>query len=364
MSSHISTRLIDSISVKGFQSLYDVEIPLTRFTAIVGPSSSGKSAVVRALKLLLQNQRGSSFISHGLSQCEVTAKLESWGQTVTIRRGKLNEYEIQHVDGTDRYTKLGGDVPEDVKNFLGLDPELSVASQFDPPYLLTSSGSEVARALGSLTNVEVVFQAAREASRQKLSHGTLARHLQGQLDQTNEQLELLGDLDALEKDVVAAEGALQLAKELDKEITELLAAAGKTAELMVEYRRLQSEVVEVPELGELFQIARSHRDAAAEGALQVAGLKSLLEQLQKIMIVEVPDVAELLEEARRFSLEKVEAEEVIGRFSLEKVALQEAEEVLRSSSEEVHAAEEAKIELLQQLGVCPTCGQGTKHLHA
>lgn len=168
---------LTSIAIRHFQSLTDVSLTLAPFTVIVGPSSSGKSAFVRALQTLTRNQRGSAFITQGKPGCSITATLPT--ATVSLIRSKSSSATDAYVldrspsdpsiIGTQRYTKLGGSTPPEVTQVLGqmADPA-AVASQFDPPYLLTQSPAEAARTLAALTGSDIVLEAAREANRRRL----------------------------------------------------------------------------------------------------------------------------------------------------------------------------------------------------
>lgn len=169
--------MIESIHVQHFQSLDDVTLELAPFTVIVGPSSSGKSALTRALHTLIANRRGSAFISHGERIASITAKTSQGSVTLTRGKGTSdNSYVIIPSDPAHplspqtTYSKLGGEVPQEVSQFLGINPKdpIAFASQFDKPYLLDDSPAEIARTLGSLTNATVLLEGARESNRRKL----------------------------------------------------------------------------------------------------------------------------------------------------------------------------------------------------
>lgn len=168
--------MLKNVTIKNFQSLHEVDLDLGAFTVIVGPSSSGKSALTRALKTIAGNARGTAFIENGQSDALITAENESHRVTL-VRSNKstgANEYRVMPLgDYTGaaeaRYTKLGGSVPPEVSQALRMapDPSAWLAGQFDRPFLLAESGGEVARTLGALTNVSVIFEAAREANRRR-----------------------------------------------------------------------------------------------------------------------------------------------------------------------------------------------------
>src|SRR5712692_4596126 len=195
--------MLESIRVNNFQSLRKVDLPLGRLTVIVGPSSSGKSSVVRALRTLVSNARGASYVSRGQKVASVTATGEN--HSVTIERGEGHGvYRLLTDLHTDQeqektFTKLGGDVPEQVTAALGIKPfedgtSLNFASQFDRPFLLTETGSTVARVLGELTNVSVIFAAAREANRRRLVAQSTLKIRQSDLVNLVAQLQKFQDL--------------------------------------------------------------------------------------------------------------------------------------------------------------------------
>lgn len=177
--------MLQSIEVRNFQSLHHVSLTLAPLTVIVGPSSSGKSAFGRAVRMLASNARGTSFITHGETVCTVTAVTDRG--RVTLRKGKEDSYVViphpdQHDSGIEHpdlslqqtFTKLAGSVPEEVSAFLGIPPKdaINFAGQFDRPYLLDDTGNEVARTLGDLTNVTMVLEAAREGRRLSLAQNS------------------------------------------------------------------------------------------------------------------------------------------------------------------------------------------------
>jgi tetratricopeptide (TPR) repeat protein len=348
--------VISSIAVKNFQSLYDVEVPLTEFTAIVGPSSTGKSAFVRAVRLLLQNARGTGFISHGEDETSVTASFSD-DQHVRIRRGKRNQYELWDASGqVETFTKLGGEVPEVVQRFLGLDPAVSVAAQFDPPFLLSSSGTEVARMLGSLTNVEVVFGAGREANRRKLAATATARALQGPLEEDRAALTRFSTLDERVAAVEAAEDALAALEEAEAPLTRLISLQETLQEQIAALQQITS--VSLPEnLEELFLAAEEAVAAefAAERFLfEIDQDNHRVEMAEQFF--EMPSLDLDGAEAAQQALEQ--AEELFRRFTTSARAYKQAQREMDVLDVELEDLREDYQQALEDAGECPTCGQG------
>lgn len=168
--------MIERIVVRNWQSLRFVDLQLGALTVILGESNSGKTALLRALRAIATNVRGTSAITRGEKACAIT--VHTGAHVVTLERsaGEGGLYRI--VDAAtgaeDVYTKLGGAVPAAVTAALGLLPatapaSLNFAGQFDPPFLLDDTGAAVARVVGALTKVDIILRAGSEANRRRLS---------------------------------------------------------------------------------------------------------------------------------------------------------------------------------------------------
>lgn len=163
--------MLSRVQVADYQSLARVDVPLGGFTVITGPTGAGKSALFRALLHLARNSRGTSYVRAGAARCSVTAGTDNWMVRLSRSvspRGK-NSYQVARWDGTGwqltgSFTKLGGAVPDEVAALTGLS-ELNFAQQMHPPFLLALAPAAIARELGRLTNVSLVFGAAAEANR-------------------------------------------------------------------------------------------------------------------------------------------------------------------------------------------------------
>lgn len=57
--------MLTSVEIENFQSVRRARLELGRFTVVTGATGSGKSAVLRAIRLLAFNARGTSYIMRG-----------------------------------------------------------------------------------------------------------------------------------------------------------------------------------------------------------------------------------------------------------------------------------------------------------
>lgn len=318
--------MLTRLKVRNFQSLQSVDLELGQLTVIVGRSSSGKTAVLRALKALTSNTRGATVITHGTTQASVEIDGQdargdwsaTWSRTATTGAYAVTEPGQEARE----YTKLGGAVPAPVAALLGigdigvpgaLSPELCVAGQFDRPYLLDETGSKVAQTLGELTQVSVLFDAAREANRRK---GTFSSTL----------------------------------KTRESDLTQIIAQ-------LQEFKQLPAQIKKCDEAEQAIARALAARTAADR-------LRSLVESFAtaKLLVdnsppeVVVPDF-EPVEYARtRAFLFR----DLIRQVGEAKAAEQQAVKVGEEAGQAVLALEDALHKLLVATGQCPLCGQSTK----
>ena len=204
--------MIESIKCSNFQSLRDLDLELGKFTVIVGASSSGKSALTRAIKSIASNDLGTDKITQGAKHCAVSVKTDLG--TVTIERdlGGSSAYKITKIGSEEsRFARLNRQVPTEVTEVLGIAPStkelesINFAGQHDAPYLLKESSSNVARILGELTNVSTIFSAVREANKRAKNASSLLNLRKKDLDDVVTQIADYAEIGTQAKQISALE---------------------------------------------------------------------------------------------------------------------------------------------------------------
>lgn len=305
---------ITHVLIRNFQSLRSVDLDLGAFTVIVGPSSSGKSALIRAFRALASNVRGTGMITRGQKDMAITAHTDT--HVVTLERGERHSAYRLNANGTELiFTKLGGEVPEHVTNALRLDPgadSINFAGQFDKPYLLDESGATIARQLGELTNVNALFEAVGRANRVRNNAASTLKTRKNDLEQIKFQMVAFRDLP--DKLRIFAE-----------------------VEALDEQRR-----------------AISSRIGRLESTLRT--LRILERALAKSVVYEVPDATELTEAMNRYLDLKSKLQ---GLAAKQQRAAQLIKEVSACDDAVERAADQLQT-VLHRAGVCPTCGRPTR----
>lgn len=308
--------MLTRIRAINFQSLRDVNLELGRFTVLVGPSSSGKSAVMRAVKAVVSNGLSSDYISRGTKAASVSVEVND--TTITIERSsnESSSYKIVESSGKEsRYTELNRQVPAQVAEALGISSSKEVApinfaGQFDTPYLLTEGGSSVARVLGELTNVSTIFDAVKEANRRSRNASALLKLRKKDEAQLLEDLKSYATIGVRAKDVSSAEQTLAHCTELDSSVQVL-------SKLIV----------------------------SAEKA------EATLEKTDTVF--EIPDLSEVLTAQNRLLQYSALLKEMVSSSN----SIRSAETAINSARQDHDSAKAELHDLLVTLGQCPTCNQ-------
>lgn len=156
--------MFEKLLVQNFQTHSKLRVDFDpRITCIVGPSDTGKSAIIRALCWACTNQpSGDEFIRWGTSG--TTVKLSVDGHTVTRRRspgGDTNEY---HLD-KQAFSAFGrGGVPEPIEKLLNLG-SVCWQGQHDAPYWFSDTAGEVSRQLNAIVDLGIIDETLAQVGR-------------------------------------------------------------------------------------------------------------------------------------------------------------------------------------------------------
>lgn len=210
------------IRIQNFQSLHDVDLELGKLTVVVGASNSGKSALLRALRTLMQNAPSPSFVTHGKSVSVIATDFEE-GYTLALERGKaLATYRVTHPapdTAVDEYPKSGTKLPDVLRSLVRpLEEEgqlLQYAGQFDRPYLLDAPTTKVAQVLGELTNIVILHDAVREANRRRLERSSKLKVRTKDRDELKEKVTKYHALPKRVARLTELKQSLELAKQVE-----------------------------------------------------------------------------------------------------------------------------------------------------
>lgn len=185
------------IEIQNFQSHAQTVIepaPAGGLTVITGPSDSGKTAIVRALKWLLYNQpQGDQFRRVGCDFVEVNVETATGQHVIRRRTSTTNRYIVdgQTLEG------FGNSVPVEAQQAIGVRPVrlndqdilANIAGQLEPPFLGSSiSAPARAKVLGKLAGAEVIDQANKDLGTDLYRARQEVKRLEAEVEKLEQQV--------------------------------------------------------------------------------------------------------------------------------------------------------------------------------
>lgn len=202
--------MIERLYIQNFQSHKDTQLDFHKgVNCIIGPSDSGKSAVMRALLWPITNRpTGESFRSTWGGKTTVGITLDD-GEVIRSRDKNSNRYFFADVVGQDtedgeELTAFGQDVPVEVSKLLNLG-EVNIQRQLDSPFLLSETAGEVARQLNAIANLDIIDTATVNIAREVRQYADNEKTHSQELYRINEEMKQYDDLPDQEAMLAAIE---------------------------------------------------------------------------------------------------------------------------------------------------------------
>ncbi|SFS60179.1 AAA family ATPase [Marininema halotolerans] len=217
--------------IENFQSHERTEIDFAKgLNVFVGPSDSGKSAILRALRWLLYNQpKGKDYIRVGKERCRVSLTLMDGTLIVRERSASINRYTVT-PQGEEAmvFEGFGGQVPLEVMEAHGmhplkLDTDWNMPAQFgtqlEAPFLLSETGGVKAKSIGRVSGAHLIDIALQGTVRDMRSLSSEMKHDLEEANRLKESLTAYDDLphqiDQLEKTEQCYRQASELQQRLE-----------------------------------------------------------------------------------------------------------------------------------------------------
>ena len=404
------------VEIRGFQSIEHLSLRIDGFTALVGRSNIGKSAVVRAIKCALTNTLGTSFVRHGVDcaravrkaktcRCQSTVHLQADGFDLLWEKGdSINRY----VFNGQQYDKPGQGVPEFLTDngFASVKigdevGSIQIADQFFPIFLLNQSGPAAAEAISDVARLDRVIGATRlvEKDRREVISTKKVREkdaedLRGRLGAYEGLDQALGQAQAASGKLEAVEKATRKVEVLSGYVSRSEVLVGRIKALWTVNSIAVPEVApvtqgheEVEQLGRFIEAKdrRVKNYKAMEWVEKFLGQVPAIESTQEaegtlrrldgwlVRMRQYRDRFQVLESAEKIVLpvrEDLEgAQSKLKDLSGLVTRLEVIEKAIRrveGELEEVSKEEKVVQDEVDALGVCPTCTQPftTGHSHA
>lgn len=177
MNKSTDNRKISTIIIKNFQSHRHTVLNLDEHVnVILGSSDVGKTAILRALGWVFFNEpQGTAFIRAGETSTSVELIYSDGYSVKRIRNKKFNGYHINHpnFDEPKKLSGFGSSVPEEIQEITGvrkfeiadkIESPITYQTQLEGAFLLSESSIKKAKAIGAISNVNIIDRAIQIAN--------------------------------------------------------------------------------------------------------------------------------------------------------------------------------------------------------
>ena len=155
--------MLSKLQIKNFRKNEELEVELEPITVFRGPSGTGKSSVVGALKWLVFNTPAGKDFIHWDHNFSVVRLTEGKNQITRKRSSKENYYRINKQK---KLKAFGAGVPDSVSNLLNISP-LNFHRQQAGPFWFRETAGEVSRQLNAVVNLDLIDTTLSNLDKQK-----------------------------------------------------------------------------------------------------------------------------------------------------------------------------------------------------
>ena len=315
--------MIQELQIRNFQSHKDTTLKFhPGVNVILGTSDSGKTAVIRALKWVVQNKpTGEDFRSSWGGDTVVIATTKEG--VVSRRKGdRENSYMLyKNGDpGESIFTAFGSTVPEPIQQFFNME-EVNLQQQLDSPFLLSQTPGQVAQYFNRVAGIDIIDTATKNVNKNIQDAKRSSEYKKSDLERKKEQLDNYATLDVFEVKL--------------EELEQLEKTRVQTARLRISLETTINRLKQVNE--------------------KIAECKKVSKQLKKT--AKITTFENTVNNTLQISRQKQQETAKFNRFNLLVGKYMGVEKKLQETAKIIQAKQ---AEFDKHLTVCPLCGTKIK----
>jgi len=317
---------------------------------IIGPSDSGKTAIIRALRWLVWNRpSGDAFRSTWGGDTKASILIENC--LIGRGKGKQEEYFLEDTN----FKAFGKEVPEEITKTLNLN-DVNLQSQLDSPFLLSNSPGEVAKHFNRVAHLDQIDEGLSKVQKWIREIDQDISSSEKQVIGFTENLEKFEHLEKFEVDVEVLEG-------MESELIHQANNKRALEKLCIDLVAVQALIEEQEKITEAGPLVDSILDLYAEKIFINTDKRELEGLIQEVEEVE----KDLENESKILGTEKLVtsvvslfADLVLVRYNCE--VLQKLVKRIEYTTEEQITAENSSKRLQTEFNAvfpntCPLCGK-------
>lgn len=216
---------LKQIHIENFQNHKISDLTLDGGVNVIsGDSDSGKTAILRAVNLVLNNKpAGYGFKPWSVKKKDITTATLAFPEGSVTRRksDSIDEY-ILNIEGEESQTfsTLNRQVPEEVQKFLNLKP-YNFQSQHDQHFFISETPAERARMLNEITGLSIIDSSLSNINSIIRENSAQQKQIDESITSTTKKLQEIQFVDEADKILVHLEGLFTQSEQLEKMNKEL-----------------------------------------------------------------------------------------------------------------------------------------------
>ena len=241
--------MLDKLQIRNFRKNEKLDVDLEPITVFRGPSGSGKSSLVGAIKWLAFNTpAGKDFIhwDHSSSVVRVTE-----GKTqITRKRSSSDNY--YRIDKQKPLKAFGASVPDGVVNLLNINP-LNFHRQSAGPFWFCETAGEVSRQLNTIVNLDLIDTTLSNLSEQQRKSNSEKKVIEQRIKDAKIQKKKLRYILGIDKRLKTLE---LLEKQHEEGATQIITLI----DLLNDAAQYQAEAKQpIPKIKPLMKLCKEHK---------------------------------------------------------------------------------------------------------
>lgn len=344
--------MIKQIYLKNFQSHKETTINLVDgINIVIGLGNSGKTAIIRALNLLVNNRPlGFRYHSNFSKDKETVIRLVLENDSI-IELVKTKSSTIYKLNN-EEYSCVGSSVPDVIKNAINID-DINVAFQLDTPFLICNSPGEVAKTFNQITNIEEADTWIAKISSKINGESKEIKLLDEQLSILDERIKKYNYVKEAEKEIQQLDLLGNELKLLEDKIDKLAKLIGKHNSIkpQLDYLIKQVEGAEIikNEIGSFLD----RLDLVCDEVTLLEEYIDKKKELEKYDYVNncnsiIEDIEIELEEFKNLEDRITKIENTLDQVDIKRIEITALEN-------QIHLFSEEYIDILKSEKKCPTC---------
>lgn len=345
--------MIKSAKIRYFQKHKDLDLQFTPgINVIAGESDQGKSAIIRALRWVLENKpTGNRFRTKKIADTTPTSViLEIDDETITrTKSSSKNEYVFKG----ETFKAMGSDVPEPILRFTNIK-DINIQRQLDEPFLFKYPESKVSKMINEVSGMEEIAQAIDEVNRRVREGNSKESVLIEMIDEKEAEMQHLIKYQKIKPLVDEIQDQIDEVESMQESVDELRKHL-KSAK-QIKDQKLHKNVAD--KVYAFYDDLVSFYNSYTEKQNTIQRLNNLINRYRKAHSEPVFDFTEIDKALKvvNDSISKFENKsDLIWRLEKALESLAGLDTEIEANKEKIEAEEQSLVELKKKLGICPVC---------